>query len=142
MKSNCHGACCYCTDCKHEIDECVCGRFGMKDKISVDEHVNCFCPKCVSGKTIQLPTANVDNKSHCVQCHVIDQHIKKHLEYNPCKISSNFIYTAEVERLKRMENNIKRMIKDLDGMLSQEMAACGETKLMSNIKELLEALLK
>jgi hypothetical protein len=86
--------------------------------------------------------ASVDNKSHCAQCHIIDQHIKKHLEYNPCKITANFIYTAEVERLKRMENNIKRMIKDLDGMLSQEMAACGETKLMSNIKELLEALLK
>jgi hypothetical protein len=132
MKSNCHGACCYCTDCKHEIDECVCGRFGMKEKISVDEHVICFCHECVSGKTIQLPTGELSNMKDKVNA-------DDDLYVETADMKHVIILQGEYDRLNCMENNIKSMIEYLDENIPKD---SDEFKIMSRIKVLLEALLK
>jgi hypothetical protein len=128
--TDCHGACCYCTDCKHEIDECVCGRFKMKEQVNAGRSVDCFCSKCVAGKDIKLP-------SGCLcRCH------RNRLKENMCGQCGCLNNTGEYERLQQIEINIKRMLEDLDKNISQELAACQEVTLMKNIKKLLEALIK
>jgi ferritin-like protein len=49
---------------------------------------------------------------------------------------------TELERLKTLDDNVKRAIKDLDDALACEMAACPETEQMHNLKILLESLYK
>lgn len=49
---------------------------------------------------------------------------------------------SEYDRLKRLDDNLRKSIKELDGALANELAVCFESKAMQIIKEILEDLYK